>query len=143
MAATLPPIKTPVGGRQGQNMQQFNMPVPSPPKGPPSGKLKPLRKVGKADREILFKQEVLRQQQPDLSKKQTTRYVTHSYVSQATHAFLGMLPLCFCKIDGTIIEILLHEHHKSSWYLYSFKFSNFNPLCIYYLKIMYLLPFPL
>ena len=23
--------------------------------------------------------------------------VTHSYVSQATHAFLGMLPLCFIE----------------------------------------------
>lgn len=68
MAATLPPItKSPSGSKQGYA-------VPAP-KGPPSGKLKPLRKIGKTDREILFKQEVLRQQQPDLSKKQTSRYL--------------------------------------------------------------------
>lgn len=67
MAATLPPIKSPSGSKQGYT-------VPAP-KGPPSGKLKPLMKIGKTDREILFKQEVLRQQQPDLSKKQTSRYI--------------------------------------------------------------------
>lgn len=66
MAATLPPIKSPSGSKQGYT-------VPAP-KGPPSGKLKPLMKIGKTDREILFKQEVLRQQQPDLSKKQTSSY---------------------------------------------------------------------
>ena len=72
MAATLPPItKSPSGSKQGYA-------VPAP-KGPPSGKLKPLRKIGKTDREILFKQEVLRQQQPDLSKKQTSRYLHTIY----------------------------------------------------------------
>ena len=30
-----------------------------------------------------------------LSGSHTFLVVTHSYVSQATHAFLGMLPLCF------------------------------------------------
>ena len=30
-----------------------------------------------------------------LSDSHTFLIVTHSYVSQATHAFLGMLPLCF------------------------------------------------
>jgi hypothetical protein len=73
MAATLPPInKSASGSRQGYA-------VPAP-KGPPSGKLKPLRKIGKTDREILFKQEVLRQQQPDLSKKQTSRYCKQTAV---------------------------------------------------------------
>ena len=73
MAATLPPItKSPSGSKQGYA-------VPAP-KGPPSGKLKPLRKIGKTDREILFKQEVLRQQQPDLSKKQTSRYLIAYYI---------------------------------------------------------------
>ena len=31
-----------------------------------------------------------------LSDSHTFLIVTHSYVSQATHAFLGMLPLCLC-----------------------------------------------
>ena len=33
-----------------------------------------------------------------LSDSHTFLIVTHSYVSQATHAFLGMLPLCFLYI---------------------------------------------
>ena len=33
-----------------------------------------------------------------LSDSHTFLIVTHSYVSQATHAFLGMLPLCCSKI---------------------------------------------
>ena len=32
-----------------------------------------------------------------LSDSHTFLIVTHSYVSQATHAFLGMLPLCYYK----------------------------------------------
>ena len=33
-----------------------------------------------------------------LSGSHTFLVVMHSYVSQATHAFLGMLPLCFPQI---------------------------------------------
>ena len=33
-----------------------------------------------------------------LSGSHTFLVVTHSYVSQATHAFLGMLPLCYNKL---------------------------------------------
>ncbi|XP_060083817.1 tetratricopeptide repeat protein 29-like [Ylistrum balloti] len=73
MAATLPPINGSAGSRKGQNVQHF---MPSPPKGPPSGKkLKPLRKVpGTPDRDIFVKHDILRQQQPDLSKRQTASY---------------------------------------------------------------------
>ena len=31
-----------------------------------------------------------------LTSSQTFLVVAHSYVSQATHAFLGMLPVCYC-----------------------------------------------
>ena len=34
-----------------------------------------------------------------LSDSHTFLIATHSYVSQATHAFLGMLPLCLVTID--------------------------------------------
>ena len=34
-----------------------------------------------------------------LSDSHTFLIVTHSYVSQATHAFLGMLPLCYLRIE--------------------------------------------
>lgn len=73
MAATLPPINGSAGGsRKGQNVQHF---MPSPPKGPPSGKkLKPMRKIPSTpDRDLFVKHDLLRQQQPDLSKKQTAR----------------------------------------------------------------------
>lgn len=71
MAATLPPINT-----KGQNMGMpgRNVFMPTPPRGPPSGRLQPIKVPGKADREILLKHEKLRQLQPELSKKQTTRY---------------------------------------------------------------------
>jgi len=70
MAATLPPINT-----KGQNMGMpgRNVFMPTPPRGPPSGRLQPIKVAGKADREILLKHEKLRQLQPELSKKQTTR----------------------------------------------------------------------
>jgi len=79
MAATLPPINgTGVGNRQGQNIQHQHQFMPTPPKGPPSGKaLKPLRKVPGLStpdsRDIFMKHEVLRQQQNELSKRQTAR----------------------------------------------------------------------
>ena len=49
-----------------------------------------------------------------LSDSQTFLVVTHSYVSQATHAFLGMLPLCFClhfemKGLGSRVNLVKHE----------------------------------
>ena len=34
-----------------------------------------------------------------LSSSHTFLVLTHSYVSQATHAFLRMLPLCFCCLE--------------------------------------------
>ena len=34
--------------------------------------------------------------------------VTHSYVSQATHAFLGLLPLCYVTSDGLFDSLLIH-----------------------------------
>ena len=36
-----------------------------------------------------------------LSDSHTFLIVTHSYVSQATHAFLGMLPLCLSRLQST------------------------------------------
>lgn len=73
MAATLPPINGSGGGsRKGQHVQQHFIPAP---RGPPSGKLKPLKKIqSKTDRDLYIKQEILRQQQPELSKRQTTSY---------------------------------------------------------------------
>ena len=52
MAATLPPINT-----KGQNMGMpgRNVFMPTPPRGPPSGRLQPIKVPGKADREILLK----------------------------------------------------------------------------------------
>lgn len=76
MAATLPPINGSAGSRKGQNVQHQHF-VPAPPKGPPSGKkLKPLRKVpgSPTDRDLFVKHDILRQQQPDLSKRQTASY---------------------------------------------------------------------
>lgn len=71
MAATLPPINN-----RGQNgVGNRNVFMPTPPRGPPSGRLQPIKVPGKAERDLFFKQEKLRQQQPELSKKQTTRYI--------------------------------------------------------------------
>ncbi|XP_052075827.1 tetratricopeptide repeat protein 29-like isoform X1 [Mytilus californianus] len=70
MAATLPPINN-----RGQNgVGNRNVFMPTPPRGPPSGRLQPIKVPGKAERDLFFKQEKLRQQQPELSKKQTTRF---------------------------------------------------------------------
>ena len=41
---------------------------------------------------------------PCLSRSRTFLVVKHSYVSQATHAFLGMLPLC-CLFAGASISL--------------------------------------
>lgn len=107
MAATLPPIKSPSGSKQGYA-------VPAP-KGPPSGKLKPLRKIGKTDREILFKQEVLRQQQPDLSKKQTSRYIINIRVNLLIYALSF-----FC--DNLKFQLGIHKMNLQM--TMSFNFSN-------------------
>lgn len=108
MAATLPPIKSPSGSKQGYA-------VPAP-KGPPSGKLKPLRKIGKTDREILFKQEVLRQQQPDLSKKQTSRYIINIRVNFLIYALIKF----FC--DNLKFQLGIHKMNLQM--TMSFNFSN-------------------
>ena len=53
-----------------------------------------------------------------LSDSQTFLVVTHSYVSQATHAFLGMLPLCWFIILGCIRNLHLFIMYTSisiSW----------------------------
>ena len=44
-----------------------------------------------------------------LSGSHTFLVVTHSYVSQATHAFLGMLPLClsYININMSFLNVLL------------------------------------
>ncbi|KAL3878955.1 hypothetical protein ACJMK2_031279 [Sinanodonta woodiana] len=69
MAATLPPISGGSGGlKQGQPVQ-FS---PSPPKGPPSGRLKPLKR-GTGARDGL-QPEKPRSQQAMLTKRQTTAY---------------------------------------------------------------------
>ena len=49
-----------------------------------------------------------------MSGSHTFLVVTHSYVLQATHAFLKMLPLC-CQLN-------LHSYFRTrkSWYAYSF-----------------------
>lgn len=108
MAATLPPIKSPSGSKQGYA-------VPAP-KGPPSGKLKPLRKIGKTDREILFKQEVLRQQQPDLSKKQTSRYIINIRVNLLIYALIKF----FC--DNLKFQLGIQKMNLQM--TMSFNFSN-------------------
>lgn len=72
MAATLPPINN--KGQNGAGNATRNVFMPTPPRGPPSGRLQPIKVPGKADRELFLKQEKLRQQQPELSKSQTTRY---------------------------------------------------------------------
>ena len=52
-----------------------------------------------------------------LSDIYTFLIVTHSYVSQATHAFLGMLPLCFLIFDN---------FYKPFCPLLKFSFPNFS-----------------
>ena len=42
-----------------------------------------------------------------LSDSHTSLIVTHSYVSQATHAFLGMLPLCCMKFDLFTLQVFM------------------------------------
>ena len=50
-----------------------------------------------------------------LSDSHTFLIVTHSYVSQATHAFLGMLPLCFMSYCP----------------LFKIRFPDFSRLCFH------------
>ena len=74
MAATLPPINGSAGKSRQANIQHQHF-MPTPPKGPP-GKLKPLSRKGpsSADRDVFKKHDVLRQNQPELTKHQTARY---------------------------------------------------------------------
>ena len=46
-----------------------------------------------------------------LSSSHTFLVVTHSYVSQATHAFLGMQPLCYINCDWTKVGFFLQIHN--------------------------------
>ena len=50
-----------------------------------------------------------------LSGSHTFLVVTHSYVSQATHAFLGMLPQCCIKTSKTTINVT--HFHDNNWTL--------------------------
>ena len=50
-----------------------------------------------------------------LSGSHTFLVVTHSYVSQATHAFLGMLPLCFYpKNTKNLLDLCFNNIFTSS-----------------------------
>ena len=79
MAATLPPIGQTGASSQSPVMQQHK--IPSPPQhSQPSGSsvvvvgAKQIRRFqGKKERELAQKQQSLRSQQPDLSKKDTAQ----------------------------------------------------------------------
>ena len=64
-----------------------------------------------------------------LSDSHTFLIVTHSYVSQATHAFLGMLPLCFNTKHPVIILraslFVATPSHVASWKIECQNFSYY------------------
>ena len=72
-----------------------------------------------------------------LSGSHTFLVVTHSYVSQATHAFLGMLPLCWFSLHVLVtMQTLVNQHlaYSARLYLKTIK-KKCLKLFLKYLKI--------
>ena len=63
-----------------------------------------------------------------LSNSHTFLIVTHSYVSQATDAFLGMLPLCFTKLVFFFNFVKIKQTPKTLLRKWEYYRENYPPV---------------